>query len=248
LLRTLSFDKDRIAKEIAMNTPCNHKSFALILLLCGLLFAGCVGPKKSVRLHCYIGLDASGSARTHLGGYTLLSGQIAARLTADTDILTLFRLDDQVTEFSNKPASGSMETTLTAITQNVQQLSPGRGTFPAKYWEETADRAEQSRDNSVILLFSDGDNDDQRASSAKAIRAAIARLAKNPRVKEVIVCGVERRNYASLQSYLAPLGEDRFHLLNPTEMEIDTLAGYLREARAQPDVAANAGRTPDARR
>ena len=230
-----------------MNTQRTQNLIALFLLSCCLLVAGC-GPKETIRLHCFIGLDASGSARAHLGGYTLLSGQIATRLTANTDTLTLFRLDDQVTEFSNKPATGGMETTLTAISQNVQQVSPGRGTFPAKFWEETATRAEQSRDNTVVILFTDGDNDDQRASSGKAIRAAIARLAQNPRVKEVIVCGVERRNYASLHAYLAPLGEERSHLLNPTEMEIDTLADYLRAARSQPDVAAEAGRKTQARR
>ena len=117
-----------------MNTQRTHHAIALILLLCSLFVAGCSGKTPALsgadtgttaRLHTYIGLDASQSARPHLGGYTLLSGQIATRLNADTDALTLFRLDDQVTEFSDKPATGSMEATLTAIAQNVQQVSPG---------------------------------------------------------------------------------------------------------------------------
>ena len=231
-----------------MNTQRTLNLIALSLaLLCCLFAAGCSGKvpgmpgtsaSGTARLHCYIGLDASGSARAHLGGYTLLSGQITSRLNADSDHLTLFRLDDRVTEFSDKPATGSMDATLTAIAQNVQQVSPGRGTFPAKFWEETAKRAAQSEDNGdnvIVILFTDGDDDDQRASSSKAIRAAALRLAKNPRVKEVILCGVERRNYASLQSDFAPLGEHRFHLLNPLEMDIDTLGDCLQQARSQAD-------------
>jgi hypothetical protein len=239
-----------------MNTQRTHNLLALILLIACLFAAGCTGrtpggaPTHSAppaRLHCYLGLDASQSARPHLGRYTLLSGQIASRLNADTDRLTLFRLDDHVTEFSDKPATGSMEATLTAITQNVQQVSPGHGTFPAKFWEEIAQRAAQSED-AVVILFTDGDNDDQRAASEKAIRSAAARLAKNPHVKAVILCGVERRNYASLHTAFAPLGEHRFRLLNPQEMEMDTLATYLQEARSQSDDALSTDRTTQARR
>jgi len=248
LQRTLSFCIDTTLKETAMNPQRNSIFPALILLTCGLFVAGCGGGSKVAPLHAYLGLDASQSARPHLGGYTLLSGQIAGRLNADTDTLTLVRLDDQVTAFSDKPATGSTETTLKAIAENVQQVSPGHGTFPEKFWEEVATRAEQSHDNTFIVLFTDGDNDDQREASRKAIRAAAERLAKNPRVKAVILCGVERRNYAALQADFAALGEHRFHLLNPQEMEIDTLAGYLQWARSQAESATSAEQTASARR
>ena len=230
-----------------MNTQRNHNRIALILLLGGLLLmAGCGG--KVTPVHCYIGLDASQSARPHLGGYTLLSGQLSGRLNAGVDALTLYRLDDHVTEFSDQPASGSLATTLTAIARNVQQVSPGRGTFPAKYWEEVAARAEQAPADVVILLFTDGDNDDQRAASTKSIRVAAERLAQNPRVKQVILCGVEQRNYAWLHACFASLGEKRFHLLNPVEMDISTLADYVEQARKPATGAAETGSVTEAHR
>lgn len=232
-----------------MNTQRTHNLIALMLLVCCLLVAGCGSrTQEPARLHCFVGLDASQSARAHLGGYTLLSGQIASRLNSEKDTLTLFRLDDQATAFSDKPATGSMEATLTAIAENVQQVSPRHGTFPAKFWAEIVNRAAQSEDNVVVILFTDGDNDDQRAASEKAIRATAKQLAGNPRVKEVIVCGVERRNFALLQSEFAPLGEHRFHLLNPLEMDINTLADYLQQARSRSESAAGAGQGEQARR
>ena len=230
-----------------MNTQRSHKPIALLLLLGALmLIAGCGG--KVTPVHCYIALDASVSARPHLGGYTLLSGQLSGRLNGGVDKLTLFRLDDHVTEFADQVASGSLDTTVREIAQNVKQVSVGRGTFPAKYWEEVANRAEQSSNNTMVILFTDGDNEDQRTASAKSIHASAERLAKNPRVKQVILCSVEQRNYAWLHACFDCLGEKRFHVLNPVEMDISTLADYLEQARTPASGATEARPITAARR
>ena len=82
-----------------------------------------------------------------------------------------------------------------------------------------------------MILFTDGDNDDMTAASEVDIRATAQILARNTQLKTVIVCGAEARNWNSLRACFAPLGERRFVLLNPSEMDINTLAAHLEQAR-----------------
>lgn len=208
-----------------------------------LLVAGCPRPAPSpspsgtsatkiAGVHLVVGLDASVSARSHLGGYAVLAAQLAGRLTPGQDRLTLFRVDDQTAEFLDKPATGSADATLATIVQELQTVSPRRGTLPEKFWREAADRAQGASSPVVLVLFSDADNDDQRAGSAEAIRQAGHQLAKNSHIRAVVVCGAERRNWAGLRRCFAPLGE-RFHLIGPSEMEIERLARYLDATRQE---------------
>ena len=221
-------------KDIALKPthPILYLSLAVLLVCGGFAYSRRTPPGSATQaLHIYIGLDTSGSARAHLGGYTLLSGQISARLHSGKDRLTLFRVDDTTQEFSNHAASGSMEDTLTDIAHNVRALSPRPCTKPAVFWKEAARRASMDSARSVIVLFSDGDNDDMTAASQAEICAAARQIASCASVQAVLICGAEPRNWKTLRAAFAPLGDHRFLLLNPAEMDILPIAEALETAR-----------------
>lgn len=176
--------------------------------------------------HVYAGLDTSASWRPFLGVSATLCTRQAVRLNPDRDSLTLYRLDSSTREFSNGHAPESGEKLQRVIIREVGAVSGTHGTFPAKFWTAAAARAKSDSGSVVVEIFSDGDNDDQSARASSDIRAAARRLAANPHVSAVWVFGAEPRNWATLRTDFAPLG-DRFHLCSPPEMTIDRVAAAL---------------------
>jgi hypothetical protein len=245
--------KDRIeltlVKGNVVTTMKNVTAINIAALTAGVTAAafclgGCGndGRERHAPLRVFTGIDASESARKGLGAYVLLTTQMANRLTPNRDHLTLYRVDHDVQEFSDKPVAGGTDALTTAIVREVQQVTPTRNTLPAKFWGNVAARAEAQvhteRDTHiVVVLFTDGDNDDQTAGSKAALKEAARRLGALPQVSAVIIAGVERRSRAYLRDcFDAPLGA-RLHLIGAGEMEIGVLAKIIAEARQARPVA-----------
>lgn len=177
-----------------------------------------------------IGIDTSGSARSHLGAYVLVTETLAEHLTVGQDRLTLFRLDRAIQEFSDGTYSGDSEAQIATLVAEVKRLSTQARTYPLHFWETATERAERSPQPLVIVLLSDGDNDDARPETSRALAALGTRLARCRQVQAVGICGVTPGNWAALRTAFAPLGH-RLHLWSPTQLSDESIPTLLAEAR-----------------
>lgn len=194
------------------------------------LMAGCQGVSPRP-LHLHMGLDASGSARDQLGVYALTAATLSARLRPGRDGLSLYRVDNDCREFSSGETIGGAEATMKVIIAETKKAADRPRTLPALFWERAAQRAAEGKDgDAAFLLASDGDNDDMRPDSERRIRRSAQTLAKNPRVRLVLLCGVRPANAARLRATFAPLGE-RFRLILRSEVDPKKIAARLTSVR-----------------
>lgn len=203
----------------------------------GLVFLGLVGvlsigmltwrssATSSPVAHVIVGVDASVSARPDLGRYGAFVTALSQQLTPDHDTLTLFRVERQTQEFRDGLFDGDVEGLLRSLKEAIQPLPGSSCTLPATFWREVTKRVAQQKQSVVIVLLTDGDNDDLRPDSDAAIREAATRLAALPQVRSVLIGGARRENWQRIRTSLAPLG-DRVHLLSPTDL-IPDRAGEL---------------------
>ncbi len=203
------------------------------LLAAALLVGGCAHPASSGSgaggahsCHLYAGLDTSASWRPYLGVSATLCARQALALDPDRDFLTLYRLDSSTREFSDGPAPESSDRLQRVIVREAASVSDTRGTFPARFWNTVAGRAEGDTGTVVIEIYSDADNDDMTAQSQADICRSARRLAANPHVRGVWVFGAQPRNWSTLRREFGPL-RDRFHLCSPAEMTMQRVASAV---------------------
>ena len=192
---------------------------AAAMLATWALAAGCSPPRSP--LHLYAGIDTSEGARSHRGEYAALIAQVSETLRPEVDRLTIYRVDRTAKEIEDGAASGDAELTLKQIAAEARHAATGGETRPEAFYRAVADRIEGSSgsaEEAVVLFATDGDNDDQSAASAAALRVDAARLARSGTVRAVIVCGVEAGNRAALRAVLRPLGNRRLSILGPGEI------------------------------
>jgi hypothetical protein len=243
---TAMMNKTQNTTRIPASRRMGHRAmmtaaFSALLLVSGGPLAGChnrgpaATPTARAR-HVFFGIDASRGARRHLGGYAVTAANVAEVLHPGEDALTLFRMDRETREFSDGDgACGSAEATMATIQREVKAVSPADGTLPEKFWRTVAARAADataSHEDVVIVLASDGDNDDQRAASKQAIRAAAVSLARNLHVRAVILCGVEASNRAYLRDCFDRFGARRLFLLGPSESDPGRVTALVASAAA----------------
>lgn len=192
--------------------------------------AGCSGPRAGAGDHVYAGFDTSGSMRPRLAASAATGARLARRLDPGRDRLTLYRVDRDTEELRDGPAPDSGAALQQQVVTELARPAAQSGTFPARFWAEVARRVRADRRPAVVVLFSDGDNDDGRPDATRAIHAAAADLAADADVRLVAVCGVSPRNRAALRDEFAPLGE-RFELLNLSEPDVQRLADQVDDIR-----------------
>jgi hypothetical protein len=188
------------------------------------------GCNKHKPMHLLMGIDASGSARRRLGDYFLVTKALAEQLSAGEDKLTLYRVDNNAKEFSDQPYDGNTENLLLTLKHEITDKALQNGTYPAKFWTNTADRATQSKVPVLVVLLSDGDNDDMRPEVVREMKAAAQQLANCPQVRGVVLCGASPTNWQSLRETFKPLGA-RLTLLSPTEMAADKVTPLLEKTQ-----------------
>lgn len=186
--------------------------------------------RPNAMLHVYAGLDASGSARKHLGNYVIVTKGVTEQLLPERDWLTLFRVDNETREFMDEPCSGDTEQNFKTLVEEVRTQSKQSRTLPAKFWETVLERVSTDTRPSLILLFSDGDNDDLRPASWKAIRQYATQLAACRHVKAVVFCGATKENWAKIRAAFAPLGP-RLHLKSPNQLTEEAVTSLVEKAR-----------------
>ncbi len=197
-----------------------HAVSLALSVAAGATLSGCAPCPPVPGVHIYAALEASAS----------LCAKQAGELDPAADQLTMYRLDDRLQEFSSGPAPDNPDALQETLNTELLATSPGRGTFPVRFWTTVATRAEADSNRVVIELYSDGDNDDETAAAKRRICAAVREISANPHVVSVCLFGVEPRNWAYWRDCLRPLGA-RSHLYSPSELSGDTLSQALEQAR-----------------
>jgi hypothetical protein len=187
---------------------------------------GCGAPRHA--MDAIIGLDTSDSARKDFKGGALVAASVAERLRAGRDGLRLFRVDHDCREIGTGKTLGDSEATLALIGSEMKSRSKQHGTLPERFWEQVAAQVGAAKTGRplVIVLATDGDNDDLRPESRRKISGYIARLAASSRVRGVVLYGVRPSNMEAIRQQFAPLGE-RFHPFTSGENNPDVAAGII---------------------
>ena len=181
-------------------------------------------------IHVYAGIDLSGSARKDIGSYVLLTKSASEQLQSGQDHTTLNRDDIATHEFSDGLYDGNVEQTVKTVVAEVKSAPSKGGTFPALFWQQVTSRVENDSAPTVILLMSDGDNDDMRAEATQQMRDASERLSRCKQVRAVVFCGANKENWDQLREIFAPLG-NRLHMLTSTQLDAESVTPFLDEAR-----------------
>ena len=187
-------------------------------------------PQPQPGIHAYFSFDTSQSCRPQLGNFAQAAARIDARLDPDHDRLTLYRVDTQTLEFSDKAAPESAETLQELLTSQLKACPAENGTFPEKFWTEVARRAGEARQGVIIAYFSDGDNDNFSPASTDTLRTAARQLADNPHVLAVAIYGASPENWKYLRDCFGCLG-DRFLIYSPQEIDIEPLMAIIEKGR-----------------
>lgn len=209
---------------------------AVVTVLLAMLVLRPTAPRGSAVL-VIAALDTSDSVRRPLpDGGTLLGraivnvAKLAARLDESRDQLVVFRVDRQAKEFYDETAPRSREKfQWMLIRQTKTPAQPG--TFPAKFWTQTAQRAEDSKLPVAVFYAGDADNDDLTTQAMAAMKAAARRLAANSRVRDVTITGANPKNWEKLRTIFEPL-RDRFHLQAPDQMNPAPTLERLEQSRS----------------
>jgi hypothetical protein len=180
--------------------------------------SGCTPAPPMPSRHLYLGLDTSGSAREQIGGFRGVTVGLAETLTPERDRLTVYRVDRKTSEFYDRVYAGDVESLARTVVAETSVSAQGdEGTRLAEFWEQIATRAATEQGSEItICLLADGFNDDVRPASWERIQAAVRKLAANPRVRGVVLCGFHADTWQQWRTTLAPLG-GRLHLLSPSQ-------------------------------
>lgn len=169
------------------------------------------------------GVDASTSARNSLPAYGSVLRKLAARMTAPGDQMSVLRIDNECREVSGpRPPRGSLNF-LKELARTARPLPSQNGTYHAVFMDRAASLAEGSSLPVVILLLTDGVNDDFSPEAISSMRASATRLAGNPGFSRVIWAGVNPGWRERIRSEMqTEVGSDRlgFESLADIRMEV----------------------------
>ena len=210
-----------------MNRLFHSPKFVIsgLFALLGSCLTGCGSRTTHPPTHAYVGIDTSRSWQPYLAASAAGTAHgIVSNLDPDRDRLSAYHVDHSCTEFFDGLAPESADAFQDQLVGELAQMPPRSGTRPAAFWEAVADAcaADKTGERTVIVLFSDGDNDDETAESDERIRWAARRLAADPRVAGVAILGASPDNWAVLKSQFAPLGQ-RFRLCSPRGLTVDAV-------------------------
>ena len=193
----------------------------LLMLVTGALFFLVLSflrryPLKVPAPVCFdalVGIDISASNRKNLPGSVVSVSRFGSSL-GPCDQLALYRVSSVAEEFYSGPPPSSRQKLQELIIAQVREVPRRRGTFPVKFWEEAALRSAGNGRPVLVLLYSDGENDDMSNESRVSLKHVARRLAANTRVRFVGVVAASPKTRRSLRDAFTPLGH-RFALLEP---------------------------------
>jgi hypothetical protein len=163
---------------------------------------------------------------------------VAQRLSAmrsrEAELLSQFRDNpvgiytlDQCTQEVFSPNSELPNDRDAILERLLKDIKPSKkwGTFPDTAWAKLADEAGRDTRPTIIIFEWNGDNDRQDEASYRRTKEAIAKLARLPHVRRVILIGVDPSQRERVRREIAPFGQERAVL-----KEGDIKLSKLREA------------------
>lgn len=180
-------------------------------------------PVERDPFYLIVGIDASTSARHTLPAYGAALRKLATRMNRPGDQMSILRIDNESREVSGpRPPRGSM-TFMKELSKTAKPLPSQPGTYHAIFMGRAASLAKGSRLPVVILLLTDGVNDDFSQEAMRSMKNSAKALAANPQFVRCIWAGVipgwrERIRY----EMEGTLGRDglAFESLHAVSMEV----------------------------
>ncbi len=137
--------------------------------------------------------------------------------------MSVLRIDNECREVSGpRPPKGSLNF-LKELARTARPLPSQAGTFHSIFMERAAGLAEGSNLPVVILLLTDGVNDDFSPEAIALMKSSSARLAKIPDLSSVIWAGVNPGWRERIRAEMQPsIGSEKlaFESLADIKMEI----------------------------
>lgn len=193
---------------------------AVVFAVLGCLAGGCGRAAKRQAVRVLVGWDTSGSNRSRLPEDTRLGMRLIRRLDPDRDTIKLYRVDHQVDVFYDQRPPASREALQQLLVQELQPRARKRMTRPVSFWRQALADIGKSRQPSVIVLLTDGENDDQSPRARGELRAVAKELARSEHLQRVCIWGVKNASRGPLQRDFAVLG-DRLSIHGFTDVLID---------------------------
>jgi Mg-chelatase subunit ChlD len=211
-----------------MSSFVNSLAFVLLAGLaaasgCGSSGSASDSPSGRSPFLLIVGIDTSVSARHNLNSYAAVLRRLAVRMNRPGDQMSILRFDNESREVSGpRPPRGSLSF-MKELAKTAKPLPDQPGTYHAVFMQRAARLAEGSALPVVLLLLTDGVNDDLSNEAMAAMKTTAKTLAANPSFVRCIWAGVapgwRERVRAEMQQ---PLGRERlaFESLDAVQMQV----------------------------
>jgi len=195
------------------------------MMVFGLMALGWRGLQPVARppVHVFVGVDRSLSAEPQLGQYAHVLADLAASLE-EQDQLTLYRFDYKCQEFYDDHPPNDIEHFKGMLIDTLRPAPTRRGTRQALFYETVSDRLQKSPMSAVVVVLTDGGNDD--ANTLALYRKHARQLAENDSLKRLVVMGALPAQRQELRDVLDPLGP-RLELYGPQDIGVERLLSGL---------------------
>ena len=184
-------------------------------------------PKRPA--HLVIGWDTSRGYRPHLPDAATRGGALAAQFDPDSDTATMYRIDCDSHCIYEGPAPESAESAMDTLNCELAPLPKHDGTRPALFFTEVCKHIQADRQDVILILFGDADNDDGSAQAKTALCKAGKALADNPHVRGVVFADVSAGNRDAIERQFGALGS-RLRILGITDSTQSALTSICDKA------------------
>ncbi len=157
-----------------------------------------------------VGIDTSTSARHMLSAYGAALRKLAVGMKVPGDQMSVLRIDNESREVSGpRPPRGSLSF-MKELASTARPLPSQAGTYHAVFMDRATRLARDSALPVVILLLTDGVNDDMSAAAGNQMRRTANTLAEMPQFRRVIWAGVNPGWRERIRDEMqAQIGSDR---------------------------------------
>lgn len=170
-----------------------------------------------------VGIDTSLSARHMLSSYGAVLRKLAVRMNVPGDQLSVLRIDNESREVSGpRPPRGSF-TFMRELAATARPAPSLPGTYHAIFMDRAARLTRNSELPVVILLLTDGVNDDLSSAAMNAMRRTATDLASMPQFRRVIWAGVE-------PGWRERIRDEMERQVGPGRLSFESLSGVTFEA------------------
>jgi hypothetical protein len=173
------------------------------------LVIGCAQKQNRPPLSLVVGIDTSGSARPYLAAYVAGTKQVAMGIQPKSgDRLTVYRFDRVPSEIYDGPRPTSLEHLASHVIGQVAPEASRSGTLPSELIDRIVKKAKSEPNGPpiIVVVFTDGGNDDLSGNAAKRAQDVALEVAESPRIQKVVFAGLATGLRESVRDRYAAMG------------------------------------------